>query len=155
MQQLLCVIIYTRSIFSLVNITLCFWVSFCRVGVGNHIFVILFIFTCCESGCLIPSPTKKSTADITHPHTTHNHTTKNVTPGSLAAPQWQRAALRWWAAWGRRQQPRSAAAAILSKTQKKSNQNLLYQEMSTRSGSKLVLRIPINFICTLVITYTS
>jgi hypothetical protein len=28
---------------------------------------------------------------------------------------------------------------------KGSNQNLLYQEMSTRSGSSLVLRVPINF----------
>ncbi len=33
----------------------------------------------------------------------------------------------------------------LSRTQKSYNQNLLYQEMSTRSGSNLVLRIPINF----------
>jgi hypothetical protein len=34
---------------------------------------------------------------------------------------------------------------ILSRTQKNSNQNLLYQEMSTRSGSDLVLRLAINF----------
>jgi hypothetical protein len=34
---------------------------------------------------------------------------------------------------------------ILSRTQKSSSQNLLYQEMSTRSGSNLVLRVPINF----------
>ncbi len=33
----------------------------------------------------------------------------------------------------------------LSRTQKSSNQNLFYREMSTRSGSNLVLRIPINF----------
>ena len=31
------------------------------------------------------------------------------------------------------------------KNKKKSNQNLLYQEMSTRSGSNLVLRVLINF----------
>ena len=46
-------------------------------------------------------------------------------------------------------------AGDLSRTQKSSNQNLLYQEMSTRSGSNLVLRVPINFIVTLFITYTS
>jgi hypothetical protein len=34
---------------------------------------------------------------------------------------------------------------ILSRTKKSSNQNLLYQEMSTRSGSNLVLRVTINF----------
>ncbi len=28
---------------------------------------------------------------------------------------------------------------------KSSNRNVLYQEMSTRSGSSLVLRVPINF----------
>ncbi len=33
----------------------------------------------------------------------------------------------------------------LSRTQKSSNQNLLYQEMSTRSRSNLVLPVPINF----------
>jgi hypothetical protein len=33
----------------------------------------------------------------------------------------------------------------LSRTQKSSKQNLLYQEMSTRTGSNLVSRIPINF----------
>ncbi len=33
----------------------------------------------------------------------------------------------------------------LSRTQKSYNQNLLYQEMSTRSGSNLVLCVPINF----------
>jgi hypothetical protein len=33
----------------------------------------------------------------------------------------------------------------LSRTQKSSNQNLLYWEMSSRSGSNLVLRVPINF----------
>ncbi len=71
---------------------------------GIIFLAISFIFTCCESGWLIPSPTKKSTAGITHPHTTHNHTTKNVTPGSLAAAWQQRAALRWRAAWGRWQQ---------------------------------------------------
>jgi hypothetical protein len=60
---------------------------------------------------LLSSPTKESTADITHPHTTHNHTTKNVTPGSLAAAWQQRAALRRRAAWGRRQQRSSVAAA--------------------------------------------
>ena len=42
----------------------------------------------------------------------------------------------------------------LSRTQKSSNQNLLYQEMSTRSGSNLILCIPINFY-SYVITYTS
>jgi hypothetical protein len=56
---------------------------------GIIFLAILSIFTCCESGCLIPSPTKKITADITHPHTTHNHTTKNCHTrqlgGSLAA----------------------------------------------------------------------
>ncbi len=35
--------------------------------------------------------------------------------------------------------------SYLSRTQKVYNQNLLCQEMSTRSGSNLVLRIPINF----------
>ncbi len=35
----------------------------------------------------------------------------------------------------------------LSRTQKSSNQSLLYQEMSTRSGSNIVLREPINFYC--------
>jgi hypothetical protein len=39
----------------------------------------------------------------------------------------------------------AAWSACLSRTKKKSNQNLLYQEMSTRSGSNLVLRVPINF----------
>jgi hypothetical protein len=34
---------------------------------------------------------------------------------------------------------------ILSRTQKSCNQNLLYLEMSTRSGSNLVLRVLINF----------
>ncbi len=38
-------------------------------------------------------------------------------------------------------------AADLSRTQKSYNWNLLYQEMSTRSGSNLALRIPINFYC--------
>jgi hypothetical protein len=39
-----------------------------------------------------------------------------------------------------------ARLALLPLKNKKSyNQNLLYQEMSTRSGSNLVLRIPINF----------
>ncbi len=33
----------------------------------------------------------------------------------------------------------------LSRTQKSSTQNLMYQETSTRSGSSLVLCIPINF----------
>ncbi len=33
----------------------------------------------------------------------------------------------------------------LSRTQKSSNQNLLYREMSNRSGSNLVLHVPINF----------
>jgi hypothetical protein len=33
----------------------------------------------------------------------------------------------------------------LSRTQKSSNRNLLYREMSTRSGSNLVLSVPINF----------
>jgi hypothetical protein len=33
----------------------------------------------------------------------------------------------------------------LSRTQKSYNQNLLYREMSTGSGSNLVLRVPINF----------
>ncbi len=36
-------------------------------------------------------------------------------------------------------------AQDLSRTQKNSNQNLLYQEMSTRSESNLVLPMPINF----------
>jgi hypothetical protein len=44
---------------------------------------------------------------------------------------------------------------ILSRTQKSYNQNLLYREMSTRSGSNLVLHVPINFIVTLIIMYTS
>jgi hypothetical protein len=79
--------------------------------VGIIFLAISSIFTCCESGWLIPSPTKKSTADITLPHTTHNHTTINVTPGSLAAAWQQRAALRRWAAWGRRQQLSSVTAA--------------------------------------------
>jgi hypothetical protein len=35
--------------------------------------------------------------------------------------------------------------ADLSRTKKSSNRNLLYREMSTRSGSNLVLRVPINF----------
>jgi hypothetical protein len=43
----------------------------------------------------------------------------------------------------------------LSRTQKNYNRNLLYPEMSTRSGSSLVLRVPIIFIVTLVITYIS
>jgi hypothetical protein len=43
----------------------------------------------------------------------------------------------------------------LLKNSKSSNQNLLYGEMSTRSGSNLVLRVPVNFKVTLVITYTS
>ncbi len=78
------------------------WISHCAFGflsaelaLGIIFLAILSIFTCCESGWLIPSPTKKSTVDITHPHTTHNHTTKKVTPGSLAAALQQRAAL-WW-----------------------------------------------------------
>ncbi len=37
------------------------------------------------------------------------------------------------------------AVPLLSRTQKSSNQNLLYQEMTTRSGSILVLPVPINF----------
>ncbi len=39
----------------------------------------------------------------------------------------------------------SLSKCNLSRTQKSSNQNLLYQEMSTRSGSNLVLRVLINF----------
>jgi hypothetical protein len=35
--------------------------------------------------------------------------------------------------------------SCLSRTQKSYNQNLLYQEMSTRSGSNLVFCIPIDF----------
>jgi hypothetical protein len=37
------------------------------------------------------------------------------------------------------------AMGDLSRTQKSLIQNLLYQEMSTRSGSNLVLCVPINF----------
>jgi hypothetical protein len=36
-------------------------------------------------------------------------------------------------------------SAALSRTKKSYNRNLLYQEMSTRSGSNLVLRVLINF----------
>jgi hypothetical protein len=36
-------------------------------------------------------------------------------------------------------------AVLLSRTKKSSNKNLLYQVISTRSGSTLVVRIPINF----------
>ncbi len=36
--------IYSWSVFSLVNITLCFWVSFCRVAIWNHIFSDLVHF---------------------------------------------------------------------------------------------------------------
>ncbi len=43
----------------------------------------------------------------------------------------------------------------LSRTQKSYNQNLLYWEMSTRSGSNLVYAYQLIFIVTLVITYTS
>jgi hypothetical protein len=35
--------------------------------------------------------------------------------------------------------------AILSRTQKSYDQNLLYREMSTRSGSNLILCVPIDF----------
>ncbi len=85
---------------------------FAELALGIIFLAISSIFTCCESGWLIPSPTKKSTA---HPHTTHNHTTKNVTPGSLAAAWQQRAALRWWAAWGRQQQRGSVVAATAAR----------------------------------------
>ncbi len=94
-------------------IPLCFWVFFCRVGVGNHIFSDLVHFHWLWEWVIntTPLPTKKSTADITHPHTTHNYTTNSIIPGSLAAAWRQRAALRRWAAWGRRQQHGSVAAA--------------------------------------------
>jgi hypothetical protein len=82
-----------------------------ELALGIIFLAISSIFTCCESGWLIPSPTKNSTADITHPHTTHNHTTKNVTPGSLVAAWQQREALRRQAAWGWRQHCGSAVAA--------------------------------------------
>jgi hypothetical protein len=40
---------------------------------------------------------------------------------------------------------RSICQTLPLKNKKSSNQNLLYQEMPTRSGSNLVLRIPVNF----------
>jgi hypothetical protein len=39
----------------------------------------------------------------------------------------------------------NAMSQYLSRTKKSSNRNSLYREMSTRSGSNLVLRVPINF----------
>jgi hypothetical protein len=103
---------YTHGLYFSVQIShYAFGFFFAELALGIIFLAISSIFTCCETGWLIPSPTKKSTADITHPHTTHNHTTKNVTPGSLAATWQQRAALQRRAAWGRQQQHGNMAAA--------------------------------------------
>jgi hypothetical protein len=109
-ETLVCQYIHMIRIFPCKYHTMHLFV-FAELALGIIFLAILSIFTCCESGWLIPSPTKKSTADITHPHTTHNHTTKNVTPGNLVAAWQQRAALRRRAAWGQWQQRNSVAAA--------------------------------------------
>jgi hypothetical protein len=66
---------------------LCFFSA--ELAMGIIFLAISSIFTCCESGWLNTITHQKSTADITHPHTTHNHTTKKCHTrqlgGSLAA----------------------------------------------------------------------
>jgi hypothetical protein len=74
---------HTVSIFPGEYYHTAFFCFFCRVGIGNHVFLVISsIFTCCERDWFTQSPTKKSTADITHPHTT--------TPPKMSHPAaWQ------------------------------------------------------------------
>jgi hypothetical protein len=62
--------IYTRSAFPLVNITLRFLVSFAEWALGIIFLAILPFLVVVGGTGSCSHPQKKSTADITHPHTT-------------------------------------------------------------------------------------